>query len=394
MKMKHLRVALAAAITMTLAAGCGSGHSGQGVVQAGAVAATSTAHSGMVAEARAAVERDYVGTDRPLPKTGPKAVKGKSVWVMPCSAAAAGCEGPAQAAVQAGTALGWKMTLVDGKLDPNVYNSQIRAAIAAKADAIILIAVDCSLTEASLQAAHRAGVKVYGVYSLDCNQAGGTGKPLFDAQISFGNESYPGYINSYGKAIADYVIAKTDGKAKVIMMREDDTAVVRLANDSFENELKKCTSCVLTTVNFSGQDLVGGQLQTKTTAALTQHPEANVVMAPYDASILLGIGPAVAQAKAQGHKLILTGVEGLAANIALIKSGTQDMISGMPSQWIGWAGADGLNRLFAGDPQADAGIGIQIIDATHPVPTKTPFYDGNAKSAGYRANYTRIWGVG
>jgi ribose transport system substrate-binding protein len=336
------------------------------------------------------VERDYVGTDRPLPKTGPKAVKGKSGWVMPCSAAAAGCEGPAQAAVQAGTALGWKMTLVDGKLDPNVYNSQIRAAIAAKADAIILIAVDCSLTEASLQAAHRAGVKVYGVYSLDCNQAGGTGKPLFDAQISFGNESYPGYINSYGKAIADYVIAKTDGKAKVIMMREDDTAVVRLANDSFENELKKCTSCVLTTVNFSGQDLVGGQLQTKTTAALTQHPEANVVMAPYDASI----GPAVAQAKAQGHKLILTGVEGLAANIALIKSGTQDMISGMPSQWIGWAGADGLNRLFAGDPQADAGIGIQIIDATHPVPTKTPFYDGNAKSAGYRANYTRIWGVG
>jgi ribose transport system substrate-binding protein len=375
-------------------AGCGSGSDSDSGTTAGARTTTSASGGGVVAEAKAALERQYAGTDRALPTSGPKAVRGKKVWVIPCSAAAAGCQGPAQAVVAAGKVLGWKMTLVDGKLDPNVYNAQIRAAIAARADAIVLVVIDCSLTQASLQAAHAAGVKLYGAYSLDCNEAGGTGKPLFDAQVNYGTGTYQEYVASYGRLAADYVIAKTDGKAKVVMMRENDTAVVRLTNDAFEREIKRCAGCQLITVNFSGQDLIGGKLEAKTTTALTQHPDASAVMAPYDASILLGIGPAVAAAKAQGRKIILTGIEGLAPNIELIKKGTQDMIAGVPNQWIGWAAADGLNRLLAGEPQVDAGIGTEVVDATHPVPTKTPYYDGNAKSADYRTNYERIWGVG
>jgi ribose transport system substrate-binding protein len=383
-------VAVGAAVAF---AGCG-GDSDNGATSGAKTTASSGSGGGVVAEAKAALEREYAGTDRALPADGPKAVRGKRVWVIPCAAAAAGCQGPAQAVVAAGKVLGWKMTLVDGKLDPNVYNAQIRAAIAARADAIVLVVVDCSLTQASLQAAHAAGVKIYGAYSLDCNEAGGTGKPLFDAQISYGKGTYQGYVASYAKSAADYVIAKTDGKAKVIMMREDDTAVVRLTNDAFEREIQRCSSCQLITVSFSGQDLIGGKLEAKTTTALTQHPDANAVMAPYDASILLGIGPAVAAAKAEGRKIILTGIEGLAPNIELIKKGTQDMIAGVPNQWVGWAAADGLNRLFAGKPQVDAGIGTEVVDASHPVPTKTPYYDGNAKSSRYRTNYERIWGVG
>jgi ribose transport system substrate-binding protein len=50
--------------------------------------------------------------------------------------------------------------------------------------------------------------------------------------------------------------------------------------------------------------------------------------------------------------------------------------------------------VFAGEPQVDAGIGHHTIDATHNLPTGPGGYDGNAKSAGYDANYKRIWGVG
>jgi ribose transport system substrate-binding protein len=393
MKIKRLPPVLVVAAGIAFA-GCGGGDSENSTI-ASAGAASTGASSGVVAAAKAEVARQLAGTDRQLPTDGPKAVPGKKVWVIPCSAAAAGCQGPAQAVVAAGKALGWKMTLVDGKLDPNVYNAQIRAAIAARADAIVLVVVDCSLTQASLQAAHAAGVKLYGAYSLDCDEAGGMGKALFDAQVSYGGGgAYEQYVQSYGRSAADYIIAKTDGKAKVIMMRENDTAVVRITNDAFEREIKRCSDCQLITVNFSGQDLIGGKLESKATTALTQHPDANALMAPYDASILLGIGPAVATAKAQGRKIILTGIEGLAPNIALIKKGTQDMAAGVPNQWIGWAAADGLNRLFTGEPQVDAGIGTQTIDATHPVPTDTPYYDGNKKSADYRANYERIWGVG
>jgi len=289
------------------------------------------------------------------------------------------------------------MKLVDGKYDPATYNALIRQATAAKVDGIVLVVVDCALVQGPLKAAKAAGIKIYGLYSLDCDDKySGSGKPLFDGAIQYADgTAYAQYMeNDYSKAIADYVIAKTDGKAKVVEFKMTDTAVVHHINDGFEAEMAKCSTCKVWTKIFTAGDFLGNKLQGFTTAMLTKHPDANVVMAPYDASILLGIGPAVQQADAQGRKLMLTGGEGLPPNIKLIKSGLQTSATGAPSRWVGWAAIDGLNRMFAGDPQVDPGIGHQTIDGTHNVPTGPGGYDGNAKSAGYDTNYKRIWGVG
>jgi ribose transport system substrate-binding protein len=324
-------------------------------------------------------------------------VAGKTVWVLSCTQAGAGCALPAAGAMEAGKAIGWKMKLVDGKYDPATYNALIRQAIAAKVDGIVLVVVDCALVQGPLKAAKAAGIKIYGLYALDCDDkyAGG-GKPQFDGSIQYADgATYGTYIqDDYAKAIADYVIAKTDGKAKVVELKMEDTAVVRHIGDGFEAEMAKCSDCTVWTKVFTAADFLGNKLQGFTTSMLTQHPDATVVMAPYDASILLGIGPAVQTAKAQGRKLMLTGGEGLPPNIKLIKSGLQTSANGAPSRWVGWAAIDGLNRVFAGEPQVDAGIGHQTIDATHNLPTGPNGYDGNAKSAGYADNYKRIWGVG
>ena len=87
---------------------------------------------------------------------------------------------------------------------------------------------------------------------------------------------------------------------------------------------------------------------------LTQHPDANVVMAPYDAAILLGMGAAVQQANAQGRKLILLGGEGLPPNIKLIKSGPADRRLRAPKH-VGGLGLDRrseprVRRSAAGGP--------------------------------------------
>ncbi|CUU59634.1 hypothetical protein Ga0074812_13014 [Parafrankia irregularis] len=41
-----------------------------------------------------------------------------------------------------------------------------------------------------------------------------------------------------------------------------------------------------------------------------------------------------------------------------------------PSEWIGWAAVDALNRQLAGPGSApdDQGIGFQIVDRTHNLP--------------------------
>jgi ribose transport system substrate-binding protein len=390
-----IRIAVLAvgALLVALAVGCGSSNSSSSSSSTGAAEPANDA----VAQATEALAADYAGTDRELPKSGPKAATGKTVWVLSCTQAGAGCALPAAGAMEAGKAIGWNMKLVDGKYDPATYNALIRQAIAAKVDGIVLVVVDCALVQGPLKAAKAAGIKIYGLYALDCDDkyAGG-GKPQFDGSIQYADgASYGTYIqDDYAKAIADYVIAKTGGKAKVVELKMEDTAVVRHINDGFEAEMKRCTGCTVWTKVFTAQDFLGNKLQGFTTAMLTQHPDATVVMAPYDASILLGIGPAVQAAKAQGRKLMLTGGEGLPPNIKLIKSGLQTSANGAPSRWVGWASIDGLNRVFAGEPQVDAGIGHQTIDATHNLPTGPNGYDGNAKSAGYDQNYKQIWGVG
>jgi ribose transport system substrate-binding protein len=370
------------------AAGCGSDEAGS--------SGGSSAHTrAVVATAKASLAKNYRGTDRPLPRSGPQAQKGKSVWVIPCSSAAAGCRGPADGAMAAGELLGWQMKLADGKLDPGVYSRQIRSAIAAGADGIVLVAVDCALTKGPLADAEQAKVSIFGIASLDCDDRYTGGKSMFTAEVQYGpSGDYGGFVDrEYSTSMADYVIAKTDGKAKVIEFREDDILVVRHINDGFDARMKKCTTCKVWTAPFTGQDLVQGKLQGKAAAALTQHPDADVVMAPYDASILLGIGAAVAQAKASGRDLMLVGGEGLPPNVGLLKKGTQDFIAGSPFHWSGWAAIDGLNRTFAGEPQVDSGIGLQSIDGEHPLPGDAPYYDGNAPAMRYEQNYRRIWGV-
>ncbi|QIZ37073.1 substrate-binding domain-containing protein [Saccharopolyspora sp. ASAGF58] len=358
---------------------------------------TGTTSDDVIEQAKASTEQAFAGTDRALPSDGPKAQQGKTVWALACSTQAAGCVVPAEGFVEASKALGWQVKLVDGKADPAVYNSQLRAAAAANVDAVALFGVDCSVVKASIEEVQAAGVLVYGGNALGCDDRfSDGGKPLFNEHLRFNKDlvSYEDYMSEFvGPTISDWVIAKTDGTAKVILMRQDDNATLRMVGDAQAARLAECDGCVVHEVTFTAGDLFGGQMQAKASAALQQFPNANVVMVPADSAITLGVGAAVDQARQGGREdLLLTGNEGVESSIALIRSGTQSYAVGRPLEWTGWAAADGLNRLFVGAEPVDSGMGIGSMDADH-LP-EGDVYDGNPKSSGYQENYKKIWGVG
>jgi ribose transport system substrate-binding protein len=407
MRVGRLMAALcAASVLVVLTVGCGS--SGSSPSSSPVAAAATSGASGsaptsadFVTQAKQALAINYRGTDGELPTSAPRPPAHESVWIIACSLAAEGCKDPGEGAAEAARALGWQVHLVDGKLDPSVYNSLIRDAIAARANAIVLVSVDCALTRASLEAAKQAGVKIVGLYALDCNtKYGGGGPPLFDTQIVYENGmTYQGWLlGPYSQSAADWVIARTDGKANVIDMRESDVASVRLVGDGFQAAMGKCTTCKLTVVPFTGADLLNGTLQSKVQTALAQDPQADVVFSPYDAAVSLGIAAGVA-ASGRGSQVLVVGGEGLTPNIQMIKSGKgQSFAAGAPARWVGWAAIDELIRAFHGEKPVDEGIGLQSIDHSHNVPTATSYYDGNVGAdgkprQGYVANFKKIWGV-
>ena len=345
--------------------------------------------SAAVAKAQATVAELYKGTDRSLPKAGPKAQTGKSVWVISCYEGAVGCSVPAQGFVAASSHLGWKTTVVDAKLDPSTATQEIKSAVAAKANAIVLDGFPCSWAPGAIASAKAAGVKIYGLLSFDC-----PGKALDDGELLFGKDTYEQYLHDQvGAGIAAYIIDKTDGKGNVLSMQYNDGGAVNAIGQGIEDGVKNgCPGCTFNSFAVTGQNIVQNQLQSVTSAALTKDPAANVVTSPIDSAILLGMGAAVTQATAGGRHILLTGVEGFAPNLKLIAAGGPDNFAiGSAALWEGWAAADGLNRVFAGSPQVDAGIGLEAIDKAHPSPSGLANYNGNKRSAGYEQNYIKIW---
>lgn len=406
---RRTAIATTASALLLVLAACGSSSSatstgGTATTGATAAAGSSTAAgstasgSAGVGAAQTALQADYAGTDTALPTSTPKIPAGKSVYVISCAQAAEGCSVPADAAVTAGQKLGWKMTVFDGQLTPSVYVQGINQAIASHASAIILVSVDCDFAAAPLQAARKAGIVIYSVYSLDCNETGSGASVLSGNLPLSGQDTFSKSVAVTGVAVGDWIVATSNGKANVLEMRANFDQGPQDFELAAEKELHQtCPACPLSVVPFSAASLTNNGLVQSVSSALTAHPKTTAIIAPFDSSVLLGIGQAVKQS---GRSIAVAGDEGLAPNIAEIRAGgPQSMAAGAPSQRVGWAAIDELIRLFDGQPSVSEGLGHQTIDHTHNLPTSPAYYDGNVGADGkpkvdYQAAYAKLWGLG
>lgn len=346
----------------------------------------------VLAKAQAEVDRSYKGTDRQPPTTAAKFDPGKKVWIISPGQIGESASIPTNAVKEAGELVGWKMTLFDSKLDVNNFSLGIRQAIAAKADGVILHAIDCAVVKQALQEARAAKVKILAYYALDCDDPSVKGQPLYDGSVNFGSQfgDYATLTRSWGAAKADWLIAKTKGHAKVISFKEDELLVVKYIREGFEQGLAKCKTCeIVKTVDFTLTDL-GPKLQQKAQGALLQHPEANAIHVPYDSAMHLGVAAALMESGRNDQIEVIAG-EGFPSNVDLIRDNKgQDAAMAFPAQWTGYAAIDSLNSVFHGTAPQDSGIGWKLIDRDHNLPAKGKGYEPDTD---FRAAYKKAWGV-
>ena len=343
--------------------------------------APATANSAAVSDAQRAVTALY-GNKFVAPATSPRPQPGKRLVLISCGQSITACSDGIDGAAAAAAKLGWKTTIVDTKGDLSQAPAAIQQAIVSHADGIYMYAINCTYVKQALEAAKQAHIPVVAGESLDCDPS----HPLFSAGVSYVEGPYAEYIRQYGIDQAKYIVAKTDGRAKVIVLYEsDDLGGTTIQEKAQVAYLRSCPTCKVYEVPYTINDLSTG-LQQKVQQALLQHSDANAVVVQYDAVLLSGVAAAV---RASGHKVLLMAAEGDAPTLALVRSGEVTAGIGIPIAWEGWAGVDDLNRLFHGQQPVSSGIALQFYDRTHNL-SKAGRY---APPVDFAAAYAKAWGV-
>jgi ribose transport system substrate-binding protein len=333
----------------------------------------------------------YAGTEHEPPLTSPPPAKDINVWWINCGAASDGCNDPALAGEEAAKALGWDVTVYDAQFVN--HSTGIRQAIADGADAIVTHGMDCSANLQALKEARDAGIAILGMEDLDCNEDGGD----FDAYnvpiiVNKTTPTWTEYFeNAWGGPMADYVVAKTNGAAKVIQVTNTEGFAKNIAAGQLA-ELDKCSGCeVVATVESTAVTQSDGTLTAKFKAALAAHPEANAVLYPWDTVVsLAGLSTAIKQA-GRGD-MIVVSEGGYAPTQELIRKGGEGLtaVNSNSAGIVGWSAMDALNRYFNGTPPRPEGLGFRMIDKENGVPAS----GGYVSPIDYKALFMQAWEEG
>lgn len=334
------------------------------------------------------------GFETAVPTTSPPAAKGKAIWWISCGQSIPDCSQPAAAAQEAATALGLDFHIADAKLNVGGGDAAaVRTAIAAGAAAIITHGFSCAQAQQALQEADDAGIKVMAVEGMDCNEAGGTGTPVFNVQMKYSATAVTNvdYFASWGTLGAKYAIGATNGTAQVINNNGNEP-LMSVVNDSFVKTLGTCSGCaIVDKVTFASADYgPSGPWISQFRSALAKNPTANAVYMPYDALLTFSGGP---QAVQQGGSSAITfGGSGGSAGMDQVRDGTMAAITGAHDvNWMGYAAIDNINRALQGQETVPEGVGVVVVDATHNLPATAG--QGYSSSTPWKADYMKAWGL-
>jgi ribose transport system substrate-binding protein len=355
---------------------------------------TTGSASAALTAAIAATNAGYTGTSTNVDPTPRPAAKNKTVVIISAGQGADSNSVPVDGAQQAAEAIGWHVSIYDAMLNPSNYAGLVDQAIAAHVNGIILDAIDCDTVKGPLEQAKRDGIAVTAMYAFDCNDphAGGGNLSLFDGITNYGakNANLDKFTESYGADQADYVIAKSDNKAKIIVVQDPEFTVLYYTALGFDNTIAASHgSQVVATLDITQEDLVDGQIVPIIQAELARYPQATWIKSPFTYATTLGIVPALGT---NANHVSVMGGEGFHDEMDDIRSGKIVATNAISSNWTGWAAVDTLNSIFNHTKPVDSGIGWTLVDATHNLPT-SPAADYEPP-INYKSEYMKAWGLG
>src|SRR5450432_863201 len=156
---------------------------------------------------------------------------------------------------EAGEGVGWKVTVIDGKGSSTSWLAGMNQAIALKPNGIAMFADAASLKD-PIKAGVAQGISFVGLH------AAGLPGPQPDLNLFVNIQEDPREI---GKAEAQWAVADSDGKARVVILTHNEYAIAEVKSMATKAAIEKCAGCkVLDYVNSPASEAAQRQPQLTT----------------------------------------------------------------------------------------------------------------------------------
>lgn len=334
-------------------------------------------------EARAAIET-YAGpqTEWLGPTESPAPEPGRSIVYLSNDENNNASRAWGEAISEAAERIGWDVTIIDGQATPVGWIAGMNQAIALGADGIVTSADAASIQE-PMESAAEAGIPVVGIHA---------------AALPGPDEGLGLYTNiqqdprEIGRAQADWVIADSDGEARVIVTSHNEFAIAEAKSRATEGRMEECEGCeVLDYVSTPIAEVA--QRQPQLVASWVQRygtPLYVTAVADYTLDFQV---PALRNAGVDPEAVILVGADGQASAYDRIRGGDYQVVTvSEPVEMQGYQAVDELIRAFAGEGPSG------YVQAPYLVTPDNVDQEGGqddqfVPSNDYEARYLELWGV-
>ena len=283
---------------------------------------------------------------------------------------------------EAGEALGWDVTVIDGKATPVGWISAMNQAIALGADGIVT-SVDAASIQEPIGDARERGIPIVGIHS---------------AALPGPDESLGLFTNiqqdprEIGAAQADWMIADSDGEARVVVTSHNEFAIAEAKSRATEERMRECEGCeVLEYVNTPIAEVAQRQPQL-VVSWLQKYGSPLYVSAVADYTLDFQV-PALRSAGVSPEDIVLVGADGQASAYDRIRTDQYQRVTvSEPVEMQAYQAVDEISRAMQGEPPSDF---VQDPYLVTPANVDAEGGEGNAFVPGndYKERYLELWGV-
>ncbi|MFE2674164.1 substrate-binding domain-containing protein [Streptomyces hygroscopicus] len=315
------------------------------------------------------------------PTTGPEAAAhGKRLVFIAHDLSNPGPTGVAQGVQEAAKLVRWSVRTLNGKGTPAGYRSAFKQALDLKPDGIVIAGLGPESVPDEIKKAKAAGIPVVGWHAAPT--PGPDGRPELFTNVST-------RVEDVARISADWIIARSNGRAGVVLFTDATVAFAKRKSDLIKKELAACSDVKVLSYRNIPIPEVSKRAVGEVRSLLSRYGDQwtysaaiNDLYFRHAASALRAAGKDGAGAPfnigaGDGDPSAFQRVNGKQYQAATVPE---------PLSEHGWQIVDEFNRAFAGEPASGYVSPVHIATDTN---------SGGAlswDSEGYRQAYRKIWG--